>query len=211
MYFINPSPLAKVFYSGKAIWKMAAGTKTLYLTFDDGPEPEVTLPVLEILEEFNIKATFFCVGENVFHHFLLFQSILKQGHHAGNHTYHHLNGWKTPTLSYLENVNQCRQLVDSDLFRPPFGKMKSSQISAISPHYAIINWSVLTYDFNPDMREDRCLKNCTENMKDGNIFVFHDSLKAKRNVLSVLPAFIETALEKGYKFGLIRNSLPVLN
>ncbi|MCX6271881.1 MAG: polysaccharide deacetylase family protein [Bacteroidetes bacterium] len=200
MYFVTPPPFARVLHSRRTWWKLPVTDKKIFLTFDDGPVPEVTPLVLNILDEFRVKAAFFCVGENVFHYHPLFQEVIKRGHQCGNHTYNHLNGWKTSTPQYLDNVEKCRQLIDSSLFRPPHGKLRRSQMKALSAEFQIIQWSVLSYDFDKSLSEEKCLKNTLDHLEPGNIFVFHDSLKAKKNVIKVLPRFLESAMEKGFTF-----------
>ncbi len=200
MFFFKTSRIAHTWYQGKVLCRVGTPEKKLFLTFDDGPIPEVTLPVLEILSSFQIKATFFCVGENVFHHYPVYQEIIKQGHQTGNHTYNHLKGWKTQTPAYLENVERCGELVHSRLFRPPYGKIRKSQLEALRDHYQVVLWSVLSYDFHAASSVESCLEHCINNMQEGNIYVFHDSLKARDKVLSLLPRFIEGALSRGFQF-----------
>ncbi len=203
MYFITPPKIAMAMHSRRIWWRIPGEGKKLYLTFDDGPVPEVTLPLLDILREHNVKATFFCVGENVFHHYPVYQKLIDDGHRCGNHTYNHLNGWKTPTGTYLNNTGQCSQLVPSDLFRPPHGRIRPPQVRALLRQFQIIQWSVLSGDFDNRNNAERCLKNCLDHLKPGNIFVFHDSLKARNTMLEVVPEFILQARKAGFDFSLI--------
>ena len=182
------------------IWRIPGNEKTIYLTFDDGPIPEVTPWVLEQLEKYEAKATFFCVGENITKHPEVFNKILKPGHSVGNHTHNHLNGWKTPHREYLANFvdfeNQHRTL----LFRPPYGRIKKKQVLEILKTHKIIMWSVLTKDYSSSISEEKCLKNAIKNTTNGSIVLFHDSLKAKRNLYYALPRFLEHFSKLGYKF-----------
>lgn len=184
-----------------AVWRKCATEKKLYLTFDDGPIPELTPWVLDILKQHSIKATFFCVGDNVNKHPELYARILNEGHSVGNHTYNHVNGWNTDTNEYLENTEKCAQLVKSKLFRPPYGKLKPTQIKRITANYSIIMWDILSGDYDKNITPERCLLNVINNIRNGSIIVFHDNIKAKDNLQYTLPKFIEYALEKGYDFG----------
>lgn len=196
-----PYVLKKVMPS--AVWRKSASEKTLYLTFDDGPIPELTPWVLDVLKHYSIKATFFCAGHNVHKHPELYARILNEGHSVGNHTYNHVNGWNTDTNMYLENIEKCAELLNSKLFRPPYGKLKPTQIKRIKANYAIIMWDVLSGDYDKTIAPERCLLNVTNAIRNGSIIVFHDNIKAKDNLQYALPKFIEYALEKGYGFGVL--------
>lgn len=196
-----PYVLKKVMPS--AVWRKSATEKKLYLTFDDGPIPELTPWVLDVLKQYSIKATFFCVGHNVHKHPELYVRILNEGHSVGNHTYNHINGWNTDTNEYLENIEKCAELLNSKLFRPPYGKLKPTQIKRIKANYAIIMWDVLSGDYDTTIAPERCLLNVTNAIRNGSIIVFHDNIKAKDNLQYALPKFIEYALEKGYGFGVL--------
>ncbi|MHC1708697.1 MAG: polysaccharide deacetylase family protein [Bacteroidales bacterium] len=206
-FFIRSPRIFRTLYSDKVLWTIPTVKNVIYLTFDDGPVPEVTLPLLDILDQFSVKATFFCVGDNVFHHLAAYQEILTRGHKTGNHTYHHLNGWKSKNEEYFSDVSHCRQIVDSKLFRPPYGKMKPSQIKSLAKEYQLVYWSVLSYDFSPEITWEQCLKNCTDNLKAGNIYVFHDSKKAGNTMIEVIPRFIEHALSEGFQFEVIPDTI----
>lgn len=173
----------------------------IYLTFDDGPIPAVTEFVLDILKKYNeIKATFFCIGKNIEQNPGIYQRILNEGHSTGNHTYQHVNGWKTPTREYIREVAMCNRFVDSRLFRPPYGKLKLPQLRHLSKSYEIIMWDVLSYDWVHTISPDDVLKNAADNSTNGSIVVFHDSLKAEKNLFYALPRFIETKLNSGFSF-----------
>ncbi len=172
-------------------WRKHTAKKVVHLTFDDGPVPEVTPWVLEILKKYNARATFFCVGDNVRRYPDIYQRILAEGHTVGNHTFRHLNGWKTDPSTYLSDVAQCAEWVDSRLFRPPYGKLRRSQRLALQPHYQIVLWDVLSGDFDRSISSERCLSNVLSNVCPGSIVVFHDSLKAEPHLRYVLPRVLE--------------------
>ena len=182
------------------IWRIPTKEKTLFLTFDDGPIPEVTPWVLEQLEAYNAKATFFCVGDNVKKHPEVFRSVLEKGHSVGNHTFNHLNGWSSDNVPYFHNVRHCAHLVNSTLFRPPYGRLKPSQAQFLQRHYRIIMWDVLSGDFDPNISNEQCLRNVTDKVVPGSIVVFHDSLKAKEKMQYVLPKILERFAAEGYQF-----------
>ncbi len=191
--------LARKFYS-QAVFRFPSEEKSVYLTFDDGPVPGATPWVLHTLDEFKIKATFFCVGDNVRKHADIYSEILKKGHTVGNHTYNHLNGWRTKNETYFDNVKKCAGLVRSNLFRPPYGMMKKSQCSMLSAQYSIIMWDVLTMDYDKKLSGQKCLQRAIMRTKPGSIVLFHDSIKAKENLFYALPRFIEHCLRKGWGF-----------
>jgi peptidoglycan/xylan/chitin deacetylase (PgdA/CDA1 family) len=185
------------------IWEIKTEEKNIYLTFDDGPHPDITPQVIQILDQFNAKATFFCVGENVSTYGSAYQQILKKGHQTGNHTYNHLNGWKTRSDVYYQNIEKCAEMVDSHLFRPPYGRIKPTQVGYVKMRYRIIMWSVLTGDFMNDLSPYKCLEKSIDKTRPGSIIVFHDSEKAKKNMLFVLPRFLEHFTQLGYRFPVI--------
>lgn len=183
--------------------------KVLYLTFDDGPIPDITEYVLEELDHYQAKATFFCVGDNIFKYPAVYRKILEKGHQTGNHTFNHLKGWKTGDEDYLLNIQRCQQEMDlhldiaqspSDLFRPPYGLIKRSQIKQIRDQYQIIMWDVLTGDFNKDLSCEKCLHKAIKYTQQGSIIIFHDSIKAERNLKYALPRFLDHFKNKGYRF-----------
>jgi peptidoglycan-N-acetylglucosamine deacetylase len=191
--------LGKILYP-KLLWGIPAGKKEIFVTFDDGPHREITPKVLNILDEFNAKATFFCVGHNVEKFTNTYREIIAKGHQVGNHTYNHLKGWETSNEIYFENIKKCRQLVDSKLFRPPHGRIKRSQIKFLKNEYKIVMWSVLSYDFSKKVSKEKCLQISLKYTKDGSIIVFHDSEKAAGNMLHALPLFLEHFRRKGFVF-----------
>ena len=188
-------------------WNIKQQTKTIYLTFDDGPIPEVTPWVLDILKQYGIKATFFCIGDNIKKHPDIFSQILLQGHSVGNHTFNHLNGWNTDLDQYVNNLNLCQQTIakhtqnTNKLFRPPYGKITRRQISCIHKlGFQIVMWSNLTQDYNVNLSPKACLKRSIKQLNYGNIIVFHDSIKAQKNLTYTLPRLIEYLVKHGYKF-----------
>lgn len=192
------------------VWDIPNLEKKIYLTFDDGPIPEVTEWVLDILKSEDIKATFFCIGDNIKKHSEVYTRILAEGHQTGNHTYNHLNGWKTETNQYIENFKLCEtehlklNTEHSFLFRPPYGKIKPSQSKAIrNLGYKIIMWDVLSYDFDSNISVEKCLENVISNTQQGSIIVFHDSLKAEKNLKYALPKTIQIFKDKGFVFDVI--------
>ena len=192
------------------VWEIPNSDKKIYLTFDDGPIPEVTEWVLDILKPEEIKATFFCIGDNIRKHPEVYKRILSEGHQTGNHTFNHLNGWKTETNHYIDNFKLCETEIlklnaeHSFLFRPPYGKIKPSQSKAIRQlGYKIIMWDVLSYDFDSNISAEKCLENVISNTEQGSIIVFHDSLKAEKNLKYALPKAIQILKDKGFVFDVI--------
>ena len=181
-------------------WKIPTQKKTIYLSFDDGPIPEVTPWVLNQLKSYKAKATFFCVGENVKKNGELFDKLQQEGHAVGNHTFNHLNGWTSENIPYFHNVRHCARLVDTMLFRPPYGKLRPKQTQFLQRHYRIIMWDILSGDFDPNISKEQCLNNVIQNVSPGSIIVFHDSLKAKDKLEYVLPKVLEHFTNEGYQF-----------
>lgn len=192
------------------IWDIPNHENKVYLTFDDGPTPEITEWTLNLLEEYEAKATFFCIGDNIKKYPEIFQKVIKYGHSIGNHTFNHLNGWKTNTSDYIENVKLHETEhynLNTDLcqlFRPPYGKIKPSQSKALRKlGYKIIMWDIISYDFDKTISKEMCLKNVLKNIQPGSVIVFHDSIKAFNNLEFVLPRTLEFLKKKGYVFSKI--------
>ena len=202
-----PTIIKKIFYH--QIWDIPNNDNKIYLTFDDGPTPEVTNWVLNLLEKENIKATFFCIGNNIEKHPEIFQTLLKKGHSVGNHTFNHLQGWKTATKKYIENIDLCRSIIQksaicnlqSAIFRPPYGKIKPKQSKLLRKKgFKIIMWDVLSKDYDQMVSSEECLNNVIKNTVSGSIIVFHDSIKARKNLEYVLPKAIKLLKNKGFVF-----------
>ena len=184
---------------------MPANEKKIYLTFDDGPHPDATTFVLDELKKYGAKATFFCIGENVLKHPGLYKRIEEEGHAVGNHTQHHLNGWKTQNEIYLQDIAEASAHINTNLFRPPYGRIRSSQAKKIpgvmqKMNARIIMWSVLSGDFDENITPEKCYQNVIDNSKAGSIVVFHDSQKAYMRLSYALPLTLHFFEEKGYQF-----------
>ncbi|MBN1111649.1 MAG: polysaccharide deacetylase family protein [Bacteroidales bacterium] len=193
-YFRTPSIVSKLF-SGLN-WEFADCEDSLFLTFDDGPTPEITEWVLETLDKYNAKATFFCLGRNVERHPKIYNKIIKAGHSVGNHTFSHLKGWLYGPLEYIKDVELASSFIKSNLFRPPYGRIRPVQAELLQPNYKIIMWNVLTGDYDKNQSPEECLENTIKMIKPGSIIVFHDSVKAERNLRYVLPKVLEHYNEK---------------
>lgn len=201
MYLVK-TPLFAQWLFKKLVWKIVDARK-VFLTFDDGPVPEATPWVLDVLRDAGIKATFFCVGENVEKYPEIYQRILDEGHSVGNHTHNHLNAWRTDREAYVSNVEQAAEVIDSKLFRPPYGKLSKHLTSKINEDYDIIMWDVLSGDFDSNISAEKCLTNVTTSAKEGSIIVFHDSVKAIDKLKYVLPRVIEYFQSKNIEMGQI--------
>ena len=193
-------------------WRKAETEKVIYLTFDDGPIPEVTDFVLEQLARYNARGTFFCVGENIEKNPEVAQRVLGQGHRLGNHTFNHLKAWKTNSEQYLLNTKKCAEALvpyldpsetsgqKKPLFRPPYGQVSLNKIKQLQPDYRIIMWDLLTCDYDQTLSPEACLEASLKYTRSGSIVVFHDSLKARRNLEYVLPRYLEHFHRLGYRF-----------
>jgi len=197
------------------IWDIAATDKTIYLTFDDGPTPEITNWTLNTLKAFDAKATFFCIGNNIEKHPDIFRNIIEEGHTIGNHTYNHIKGWKTKTKDYLQDILEAQKVIDSNiklefvnyqssivnLFRPPYGQIKPKQgKKLIELGYKIIMWDILSFDWDKNVSKETCLNNVINKATKGSIIVFHDSIKASKNMPYALPKVLEHFNKLGYTF-----------
>lgn len=199
---IEQPPLLYRLLFPEAIWRIKhrGGKPVVYLTFDDGPIPEETPWVLDLLDRYGIKATFFMVGDNVRRHPELLEEVRRRGHSYGNHTMHHLQGMKVRAHRYMRDVAQARELIDSPLFRPPHGLIRWKQAKALKEHFNIVMYDLVTRDYSRKLGPERVLENVKRYARNGSIIVFHDSIKASRNMRQALPAAIEWLLEKGYEF-----------
>ncbi|WP_281979559.1 polysaccharide deacetylase family protein [Tenacibaculum mesophilum] len=202
-YFIKTPRILKRLFA-KYTWSFFSTQKEIFLTFDDGPIPKVTEFVLNQLNEFNAKATFFCIGDNIRKYPAVFSRIVNEGHSVGNHTFNHLNGWKNSNTAYIDNINKCENLLShqkTKLFRPPYGKIKRKQAKQLlASDYKIIMWDVLSADFDPTITKEECLQNVLGNVKNGSIIVFHDSIKASDKLYYALPKVLKEFSLQGYKF-----------
>lgn len=199
MYLVKTSWWLRALYPSFT-WKINTVEKVLYLTFDDGPHETATPFVLDELKKHHAKATFFCIGKNVVKHKEIYKRIIEEGHAVGNHTYHHLNGWKTNDEEYINDIEQASKEIDSKLFRPPYGKITRFQSSIVKRQSSIIMWDVLSGDFDVTIQPTRCLANVLYHSKKGSIIVFHDSTKAWERMSFALPKVLEHFSKEGYQF-----------
>ena len=200
--FIEQLPVIFRFHRGTK-WRKSHKDKTIYLTFDDGPIPGVTPWVLDVLDHYGVKATFFCVGQNVERHPEIFEEIVRRGHRVGNHTFNHLKGLWIGRKKYLQNVERAAALIPSDLFRPPHGLIGYGKLREIRKHYTVVFWDVVTRDYNASLRPGLVYRKACRYVRNGSIVVFHDSLKAERNMKETLPRFLAYCRQQGYEFGLL--------
>lgn len=207
MQFKTPY-VAKLVYPS-LLWDMPSNDNKIYITFDDGPDPEVTPIVLKLLDDYNAKATFFCVGENVKKFPETFALLKQNGHAIGNHSYNHLNGWKTSNRDYYKNIEEASDFIESNLFRPPYGRISPSQIKHLKKKFRIIMWSALSYDFDTRLSKEDCLELSIKNSVAGTIIVFHDSEKAKENMLYALAGFLKYFKGKGLEFSVLGSEFRV--
>lgn len=184
-------------------WKVKTNEDKIFLTFDDGPTPGVTEKILDLLSDYDVKATFFCVGEKVEKNREIFSKIINGGHATGNHTYLHLNGWKTNSKEYITDIEKANNLIKSGLFRPPYGRITPSQAFILKKQFKIIMWSVLSGDFDENIDKEKCLDIVRSHTRKGSIVVFHDSEKSVEKCLYALPRVLEHFLEEGFKFDLL--------
>ena len=202
MFYLIKTPWwLKKLYPASLVWDMPGNEKTLYLTFDDGPHPVATPFVLDTLKQFNAKATFFCIGKNVAEQKEIYQRIMDEGHKAGNHTFNHVNGWKTKDADYITNVAEAAKYIDSKLFRPPYGRISRFKINLLQKAgYQIIMWDVLSGDFDKEETKENCVQNVLLQAKAGSIIVFHDSEKAFERMSYALPIVLEKFSADGFTF-----------
>jgi len=207
MFYLKKIPwIIKKIYPD-CIWNIKTDEKILYFTFDDGPHPEATSFVLEQLKKYQARATFFCIGKNVTENFPTYKQIIDNGHRIGNHTYNHPNGWKTNDKAYLDDITKAAQIIDSSLFRPPYGRIRKFQIKAIAGEklkLKTIMWDVLSGDFDTSLSPEDCYLNVVNNAKAGSIVVFHDSFKSLPVLRQALPQILEYYSSNGF----ILKSLP---
>lgn len=199
MFIEQPPQFIRRLYP-RACWRMNASEKSVYLTFDDGPIPEVTPWVLDVLDKYHIKATFFMVGDNVRKHPDEYKMVVERGHRIGNHTYNHLKGFEELTERYIANIDKADCYLSTDLFRPPHGLMRMDQYRALSERYRIIMWDLVTRDYNPKLNGRQILRKVKQYARNGSIITFHDSLRSVHNLHYALPRAIEWLMQEGYEF-----------
>lgn len=199
MLIEQPPKLLRWLYP-RALWRMDKNVKAVYLTFDDGPIPNITPWVLDLLDKYNIKATFFLVGDNVRKHPEEFKMIVERGHRVGNHTFNHISGLKYLSYNYLENTNKADELINSTLFRPPHGWMRWGQYMVLKHRYTIVMWDLVTRDYSKRLNGRQVLAKVKKYVRNGSIITFHDSIKAEKNMKYALPRAIEWLKEQGYEF-----------
>lgn len=202
-YFVTTRWI-KLFFPKILIWEIPTHDKIIYLTFDDGPTPGVTEKVLDILNAYQAKATFFCIGKNVMKYPDLYKEIINQNHAIGNHSHYHKNAIRIPCLEYYEDLNTASKFIQSNLFRPPYGRIRKNQVKILAHQYKIIMWSVLSGDFDTKLNKENCKNNVIKYTKEGSIVVFHDSIKAKDNMFYALQESLKYFHEKGYRFKAIK-------
>ena len=200
MYFVKTPFWLKKWFNHYH-WDIETNEQAVYLTFDDGPHPLATPFVLEQLDRFNAKATFFCIGKNVAAHKGIYEEILQRGHSVGNHTHNHLNGWKTPHQQYINNVDEAARNITSTLFRPPYGRItKKAGRTLINKGFKVIMWDVLSADFDRTLSPEKCRDIVIKKSQAGSVIVFHDSQKAFKNLQVALPATLQYFSERGFVF-----------
>ncbi len=188
----------------QCFWSLPNRQNKIYLTFDDGPTQEVLPFILKTLDTYKVSATFFCVGENMQKHPDLVKEMLKRGHVIGNHTFNHISGWRTKNEDYFQNVEACNKIYKSKLFRPPYGRLRASQANELRRKYKIIMWDVLSYDYDKTVLPQTCFRNVIDATKSGSVIVFHDNVKALKNLEYALPRSIDFLLKKDFAFDVIK-------
>lgn len=190
----------------KLVWSVKNTEQKVFLTFDDGPHPEITLQVLSLLSTYNAKATFFCVGQNAEKYPFVIDAIKNNAHALGNHSYHHLNGWKTDDTKYINDISKCAEVIPSKLFRPPYGRIRFSQIRQLKNHFRIVMWSILTRDYDSQLNVEKAIKACYKHMKPGSIIVLHDSEKSVKQMIPILTSLLQYGQSKGYVFATLNEA-----
>jgi peptidoglycan/xylan/chitin deacetylase (PgdA/CDA1 family) len=198
-YLVTTPWWLRMFYPG-CLWEMPSNGNNVYLSFDDGPHEKATPFVLDILKEYDAKASFFCIGKNVAAHPVIYERIISEGHAIGNHTYHHLNGWKTKNEVYYDDILAAAALISSHYFRPPYGQIRFSQVRHLKEHlkFRPVMWSVLSGDFDKNITREKCAQNVIDNMRPGSIVVYHDSAKALDKITYALPKVLDNIRKRGW-------------
>ncbi len=198
-YLVTTPWWLRMFYPG-CIWEMPAEGNKVYLTFDDGPHEMATPFVLDTLKQYDARASFFCIGKNVVAHPAIYRRIIEHGHTTGNHTYHHLNGWKTDNSAYYHDISNAAEYIRSGYFRPPYGRLRFSQVKHLKTNMNLqpVMWSVLSGDFDQNISNEQCTDNVIRNMRPGSIIVFHDSARAFDKITYALPKVMEEIKKRGW-------------
>ena len=205
MYLVKTPIFIQKIYSSLT-WKIES-KDSIYLSFDDGPDPDVTPWVLDLLKSYDAKATFFCIGENAGRHPDLINQIISEGHSIGNHSYSHISGWTTKTDKYLEDVKKCRNIIDSNLFRPPYGRLKPNQLKNLQENYNIIMWDVMCGDFEEQLSNEKCYSNIVDNASPGSIILLHDTKQSFNKLKYVLPKVLDFFKDKSLKLAAIHANI----
>lgn len=203
MFYVVKTPWWLKAWYPSCIWSMPGTGKKLYLSFDDGPHPVITGFVLDELKKYNAKATFFCIGKNVLANPVMYGRILDEGHAVGNHSFNHYNGWKTEDAVYLNDIAEAKKYIDSDLYRPPYGRITKFQLARLEQQrfkLKTVMWSVLSGDFDTAISGEKCWKHIEGKCKPGSIVVFHDSEKAEERLRYALPRTLEHYSRLGFSF-----------
>ncbi len=200
MYFFSPPAVLKWIAPDYVHWSVEDGTRKIYLTFDDGPDQKVTPQVLNILESFEARATFFCLGNKAEQNPGILENIILKGHATGNHTYSHANAWRMSRAGFYSDVAKCNEVFRSSLFRPPYGNLPFAGLKELAKEYKIIMWSLMSYDFDQRVDPDRIVSGFIRQTKPGSVWVFHDSAKARESCLNALPRLIEHFMKQGFIF-----------
>lgn len=202
MLIEQPPKILRILYPN-ALWRMDPNEKSVYLTFDDGPIPEITPWVLSLLDKYDVKATFFMVGDNVRKYPKEFNMVKQHGHRLGNHTFNHIRGFEYRSKNYLANADKANQYLHTDLFRPPHGHLRASQYYLLRKKYRIVMWDLVTRDYSKKRNGEKVLENVKRYVRNGSIITFHDSLKSEKNMKYALPRAIEWLQAQGYEFKLL--------
>ena len=197
--FIKTPSLTKYLFPS-LVWKKNTDQKKIWITFDDGPDEKVTPYLIDVLGKFGIKATFFIIGNQAKKYPELVKLIINNGHKIGNHSFSHLNGFSTNNNKYLEDVEQAKKYIDSDIFRPPFGKITPFQIKNLKKDFKIIMWDIMSWDFKENIYPNKIYKNVIDNVENGSIILFHNNLKSYNNLKNSLELILEKLKDKGYQF-----------
>lgn len=200
MLHLIKSPKILQYLFADFLWKIDTNEKVIYLTFDDGPHPVITPWIIDLMNKYNAKGTFFLIGDAVSRHPDLYQLYKANGHQVGNHTYKHIKGWLSRKKNYLKEIAKCAKIVESNLFRPPYGQINLQAIQEIKKKYKVVMWDVLSWDFDTKTSAKTCLSNVINSSKEGSIIVFHENEKSIKNIMYALPKVLEHFTKLGYEF-----------